>query len=318
MTSTAQPRITDPATFGKVAVLMGGRSAERSVSLTSGAAVLKALVARGVDAHGVDTDQDDLMGELKRACFDRAFVALHGRGGEDGVIQGALEVLGLPYTGSGVLGSALSMDKVRTKRVWQGAGLPTPAYALLRARADLDAAASLGFPLMIKPAREGSSIGMSKVERADDVEAAWLAAARYDREVLAERWIEGREYTAALLGTEALPLIRLETPRSFYDYEAKYQSESTRYLCPCGLDGEQERGYQQLALEAFEALGASGWGRIDFMVDSGGKPWLIEANTVPGMTDHSLVPMAARAAGIDFGQLVYRILQTAVAADGIR
>ncbi|MGA7802601.1 MAG: D-alanine--D-alanine ligase [Gammaproteobacteria bacterium] len=318
MTSTLRARVTDPAVFGKVAVLMGGRSAERAVSLNSGTAVLNALLARGVDAHPVDADQPDLLGELARTGFDRAFIALHGRGGEDGVIQGALEVLGLPYTGSGVLGSALSMDKVRTKRVWQGAGLPTPPYAVLRERADLSAAESLGFPLMIKPAREGSSIGMSKVEQTAGLEAAWLAAAGYDREVLAERWIEGGEYTAALLGADALPLIRLETPRSFYDYEAKYQADSTRYLCPCGLAADRERECQQLAASAFDALGAGGWGRVDFMVDSDGQPWLIEANTVPGMTDHSLVPMAARAAGIDFEQLVWRILETAVEADEIR
>ncbi|HKJ08266.1 MAG TPA: D-alanine--D-alanine ligase, partial [Gammaproteobacteria bacterium] len=228
---------------------------------------------------------------------------------------GALEVLGLPYTGSGVLGSALSMDKVRSKRVWQGAGLPTPPYAVLRESSDLNAARELGYPLMIKPAREGSSIGMSKVEQASDLEGAWLAAAGYDREVLAERWIVGGEYTAALLAGEALPLIRLETPRSFYDYEAKYQADSTRYLCPCGLSVEQEERLQELALRAFDALGAAGWGRVDFMLDGEDRPWLIEANTVPGMTDHSLVPMAARAADIDFGQLVWRILETAVRAD---
>lgn len=318
MTATPRAQVSDPAVFGKVAVLMGGRSAERAVSLNSGGAVLKALLAQGVDAHGVDTDRPDLLGDLARGGFERAFIALHGRGGEDGVIQGALEVIGLPYTGSGVLGSALSMDKVRSKRVWQGAGLPTPPYAVLRESADLNAAKDLGFPLMIKPAREGSSIGMSKVEQASDLEAAWLAAAGYDHEVLAERWITGGEYTAALLAGDALPLIRLETPRSFYDYEAKYQADSTRYLCPCGLSAESEGRLQALAATAFEALGAGGWGRVDFMVDGEDRPWLIEANTVPGMTDHSLVPMAARAAGIDFEQLVWRILETAVRADEIR
>ena len=306
--------VTDPRTFGKVAVLMGGHSAEREISLKSGAAVLRALQSRQVDAHGVDAADADVLGRLRRGGYDRVFVALHGRGGEDGVMQGALEVLGLPYTGSGVLGSALSMDKVRSKRLWRGAGLPTPAFAVITGPADLDAARDLGFPLMIKPAQEGSSIGMSKVDREADLRGAWEQAARYDAEVLAERWVEGSEYTAALLGGQALPLIRLETPRAFYDYEAKYQADSTRYICPCGLPEDRERQLQDLARQAYDVLGGGGWGRVDFLVDAEGAPALIEANTIPGMTDHSLVPMAARAAGLDFETLVWRILETALAA----
>jgi D-alanine-D-alanine ligase len=302
--------------FGKVAVLMGGLAAEREVSLKSGRAVLEALRRRGVDAHGIDAGHA-VLADLERGGFDRAFIALHGRGGEDGVIQGALETLGMPYTGSGVLGSALGMDKLRTKMLWRGEGLPTPALALLEAGTDFGAVAQeLGLPLMVKPAREGSSIGMSKVTEAAALEAAWRLAARYDDRVFAERWIHGAEYTVAILGREPLPPIRLETPRAFYDYEAKYQAADTRYLCPCGLDAAQEHAIQALALRAFEAVGASGWGRVDLMVDGAGQPWLIEVNTVPGMTDHSLVPMAARAAGIGFEELVWRILATSVLPGG--
>jgi len=293
--------------FGKVAVLMGGESAEREISLRSGAAVLGALQRCGVDAHGLDAGAD-LLQRLPREGYDRAFIILHGRGGEDGVVQGALERLGLPYTGSGVLGSALAMDKCRTKALWRGLGLPTPESVLLRGTGDLAAAERLGYPLMIKPSREGSSIGMAKVEDAGQLHAAWQAAAGYDTEVMAERWIQGREYTASLLQGEALPLIRLETPHLFYDYAAKYHADTTRYHCPCGLPEAEEAELKTLCLEAFEAVGASGWGRVDLMLDEQQRPWLIEVNTVPGMTDHSLVPMAARAAGIDFDELVLRIL----------
>lgn len=293
--------------FGKVAVLMGGDSAEREVSLRSGAAVLAALQRRGVDAHGLDAGAD-LLHRLERGGYDRAFIILHGRGGEDGVVQGALERIGMPYTGSGVLGSALGMDKHRTKALWRGLGLPTPDAVLLRCAADLVAAERLGYPLMIKPSREGSSIGMAKVEDSGQLRQAWEVAAGYDAMVLAERWIQGCEYTASLLQGEALPLIRLETPHLFYDYSAKYHADTTRYHCPCGLPAEQEAELQALCLEAFEAVGASGWGRVDLMLDEQQRPWLIEVNTVPGMTDHSLVPMAARAAGIDFDELVMRIL----------
>jgi D-alanine-D-alanine ligase len=250
--------------------------------------------------------------QLAVGGFDRAFIILHGRGGEDGVIQGALERIGLPYTGSGVLGSALGMDKYRTKALWQGLDLPTPESVLIRDAADLEAACSLGFPLMIKPSREGSSIGMAKVDDAQQLRQAWESARRYDDTVLAERWIVGREYTAALLQGEALPLIRLETPHIFYDFKAKYSADTTRYHCPCGLSPTQEEELQALSLQAFEAVGAEGWGRVDLLLDEQQRPWLIEVNTVPGMTDHSLVPMSARAAGIEFDELVLRILATSL------
>ncbi|HIC82300.1 MAG TPA: D-alanine--D-alanine ligase, partial [Kiloniellaceae bacterium] len=244
--------------------------------------------------------------------FDRAFVMLHGRGGEDGVVQGALEMLGIPYTGSGVLGSALGMDKYRTKLLWQGLGLPTPGFVLMRGETEMAAAEALGFPLMIKPAHEGSSIGMSRVDEAVQLAQAYRAAAAHDPMVLAERWIAGPEYTAAILGDEALPLIRLETPREFYDYTAKYEADNTQYHCPSGLDQAEEARLRELALEAFRAVGASGWGRVDLLMDEAGTPYLIEVNTVPGMTDHSLVPMAAKNAGIGFEDLVVRILEETV------
>jgi len=294
---------------------MGGWAAERDISLLSGNAVLQGLLERGVDAHAVDVDRNvlKLLGDGE---YDRAFVVLHGRGGEDGVIQGALEVLQLPYTGSGVLGSALAMDKYRCKLLWQGMGLPTPGFAMIHRQEDLQAAAEIGFPMMIKPAHEGSSIGMSKVENKDQLHAAWQLASRYDSAVLAEAWIEGPEYTVAIMGDQPLPLIRLETDNTFYDYQAKYESDETRYLLPCGLDVEQETDLQQLALSAFKGVAAAGWGRVDIMLDEAGEAWLIEVNTVPGMTDHSLVPMAANAAGMDFPELVWQLLaQTLEQAD---
>lgn len=304
--------MTTAQDFGKVAVLLGGRAAEREISLISGNAVLAGLRRRGVDAHPVDTADPDALIELASGGFARAFVVLHGRGGEDGVIQGALEAIGLPYTGSGVLGSAVGMDKYRTKLVWQGAGLPTPPFAVLRREDDLKAAADLGFPLMIKPATEGSSIGIAKVDDAKGLKGAWENAREYDSLVLAERWVRGGELTAAVLRGEALPLIKLETPHAFYDFDAKYHADTTRYLIPCGLDADKERELQALAVAAFDAVGASGWGRVDLMLDEAQQPWLIEVNTVPGMTDHSLVPMAARARGIDFDELVWRILETSM------
>ena len=270
--------------------------------------VLSALRKRGVDAHAFDPQQSDLAALIAQK-FDRVFIALHGRYGEDGTIQGALELLGIPYTGSSVLASALAMDKWRTKLVWQAAGIPTPRYELLTAASDFDAVlARLGLPLMVKPANEGSSIGMSKVRAACGLDEAYALAANYDSVVLAEQFIEGVELTAAVLGGEALPLIRLETPRAFYDYEAKYVTNDTRYIIPCGLAAAAEAAVQQQVLAAFGALGCRGWGRVDLMLDAAGQPWFIEVNTSPGMTDHSLVPMAARHAGLSFEDLVLRIL----------
>lgn len=298
---------------GKVAVLMGGPSAEREVSLKSGAAVLAALRRRGVDAHGIDADRD-VLDRLVREKFARAVIALHGRWGEDGVIQGALEVLGLPYTGSGVLGSAVGMDKLRSKYIWTAAGIPTPAYAVLAPGSDFaQVAAQLGLPIFVKPAREGSSLGVTKAGSVSGLKAAWQAASKYDDQVLAERCIQGAEITVGILDQQALPLIRIETPREFYDYEAKYVLDSTRYICPSGLSVDKEREIQALAQRAFALLGCSGWGRVDFMLDAAGEPYALEVNTVPGMTDHSLVPKAARHAGIDFDELVMRILNTSEA-----
>ncbi len=300
-----------PQDYGRVAVLLGGTSAEREVSLKSGAATLAALQHAGVDAVGIDAAAPDLLAQLTGNRFARAFIALHGRGGEDGTLQGALDWLGLPYTGSGVLGSALAMDKLRAKQVWLGCGLPTAAWALADADSDWDAlVARLGLPLMVKPSREGSSIGMSKVERAADLPAAVAHAAAHDPHVLVERFIGGGEYTVGLVGARVLPAIKLETPRAFYDYEAKYLRDDTRYLCPCGLPATTERALQQLALDAFTALDCRGWGRVDLLLDDVGAPYVMEVNTVPGLTDHSLVPMAARAVGMDFTRLVLAILDT--------
>jgi len=295
--------------FGKVAVLMGGWSAEREVSLKSGKAVLDALLSRGVDAHGIDVDRH-IIQTLQAGGYDRVFNILHGRGGEDGVIQGALETLGLPYTGSGVMASALSMDKLRTKQLWLGAGLPTPSFEILAEGFDPAAVvARLGLPIMVKPATEGSSIGMSKVVSEAQLQAAWETASQYDTTVLAEAWSTGGEYTAAIRGRQSLPLIRLEPAVDFYDFDAKYVSDQTQYHCPCGLDAAKEAELQQLALRAFDALGSRGWGRVDLMLDGEGRPWLLENNTLPGMTDHSLVPMAAKVAGMSFDDLVWRILE---------
>ncbi|MGR9072232.1 MAG: D-alanine--D-alanine ligase [Gammaproteobacteria bacterium] len=305
--------IKHPKDFGKVAVMMGGSSAEREVSIKSGAAVLRALEKCGVDATGVDV-RDDLVRPVLDGAFDRVFNIIHGRGGEDGVLQGVLEALGIPYTGSGVLASALSMDKLRTKLCWRGAGLETPQWMLLRGEGDIDPCIeALGFPVMVKPALEGSSIGMSKASTREELRGAFATAAGYRCDVYAESWVHGSEFTVAVLDGAALPVIRLETPRVFYDYEAKYFSDSTRYHCPCGLDTKAEDALKNLALEASRTLGLQGWARIDVFIDTEGEPQLIEANTVPGMTDHSLVPMAAKAAGIDFEQLVWRILETSLA-----
>ena len=296
------------AKFGKVGVLFGGKSAEREVSLKSGAMVLAALKAKGVDAHAFDP-RDRSLDALAAERFERVFIALHGRYGEDGTMQGALELLAIPYTGSGVLASALAMDKWRTKLLWQAAGVPTPPYVMLTRETDFRAVADhLGLPIMVKPANEGSSIGMSKVRRAQDLEEAFALAVNYDDVVIAEKFVEGTELTGGILGDIALPLIRLETPRDFYDYEAKYLADDTRYIVPCGLAADKEREVQELGLAAFRTLGCRGWGRVDLMLDREGRPWFLEVNTSPGMTDHSLVPMAARHAGIPFEELCVRIL----------
>ena len=304
--------VDDPHRFGKVAVLLGGCSAEREISLLSGAAVHKALRTRGIDAHRIDA-ADDLVATLQSGTFDRAWIALHGRGGEDGSVQGLLELLDIPYTGSGIKGSAISMDKLRTKQLIAGAGLGTPEYRLVTGSQDFSATIdALGLPLMIKPVAEGSSIGLVRVTRADELATAYTTAAQYDCEVLAERWVSGSEYTVGVLQGEALPLVRIDAANTFYDYEAKYFSDQTHYVCPCKVSPECEREWQEMALRAFSAVGASGWGRVDFMLGETGEPLLLEVNTVPGMTAHSLVPMAAKAAGIDFAELVWRILETSV------
>ncbi|PTU76243.1 D-alanine--D-alanine ligase [Pseudomonas mangrovi] len=306
----------DPRAFGRVAVLFGGRSAEREVSLKSGAAVLDALLAAGVDAFGIDVG-DDFLQRLNAERIDRAFIVLHGRGGEDGSMQGLLECAGIPYTGSGILASALAMDKLRTKQVWQSLGLPTPRHAALASQDDCRAAAAeLGFPLIVKPAHEGSSIGMAKVNDLDALVAAWQDASRYDAQVLVEQWVQGPEYTIAVLRGEVLPPIGLGTPHSFYDYDAKYLASDTQYRIPCGLDARKEEELKSLTARACEAVGTQGWARVDVMQDQQGAFWLLEVNTVPGMTDHSLVPMAARAAGLDFQQLVLAILADSVEARG--
>ncbi len=296
--------------FGKVAVLVGGTSAERAVSLISGAAVLKGLIAKGVDAHAIDASPDNI-GELKAKGFDRAFIVLHGRWGEDGIVQGALQAIGLPYTGSGVLGCALAMDKVRTKQVWQSLGLPTAKYRVLNSESDLDGLIEeLGLPLFLKPAREGSSVGIGKVSHESELPEAYTKSAKVGDAVLAEQFIEGAELTVAILKGEALPVIRMSTDNEFYDYEAKYESDETQYFCPAGLEPELEQEVRSLALRAFDALDCAVWGRVDVMLDRSNKPLLLEVNTVPGMTSHSLVPMAAAATGRSFEDLVVEILET--------
>ena len=297
--------------FGKVAVLMGGRSAEREISLKSGTMVLAALKRKGVDAHAFDPREQSIE-QLVAQRFQRVFIALHGRFGEDGTVQGALEYLGIPYTGSGVMASALAMDKWRTKLVWLASGIPTPVYELLTADSDaVDVVARLGLPLMIKPAREGSSIGITKVESVEKFEAAYALAAKLDDTVIAEQFIAGREVTAAVLGHDALPLVRIEAPQGNYDYHNKYFGNDTQYHCPSGLPAELEKQIQQQALAAFRVIGCQGWGRLDVMLDAENRPWFLEVNTIPGMTDHSLVPMAARASGVAFDDLVLRILESA-------
>ncbi len=295
--------------FGRVAVLMGGASSEREISLMSGRGVLAALQSRAIDAHAFDPYERDLA-DLKREGFARCFIALHGRGGEDGTLQGALEVLGMPYTGSGVMGSAIGMDKWRTKMIWQAAGIPTPRYRILAADDNWQAvAAELGLPLIVKPAREGSTLGLTKVNSAAELPAAYeLAAIKYRDLALAEEFIAGAEYTASILGNTALPLIRIDAPGGNYDYQNKYFSDDTRYICPCGLPAAEEASLQDLSLKAFRLAGCAGWGRIDIMRRADGQAFLLEVNTSPGMTGHSLVPMAARAAGISYADLCLNIL----------
>jgi D-alanine-D-alanine ligase len=304
---TALRRVSDPKEFGRVAVLFGGDSSERDISLLSGNAVLEALQRRGVDAHAFDPRDRS----LATLAVDRVWIALHGPGGEDGTLQGALEYLGVPYTGSGVMGSAIGMDKLRTKRLAQAIGVATADYVVLRSSQDFEIAIErLGLPMIVKPATQGSSVGMTKVERESDLASAYKAAAALESSVFAEPWITGKEYTVAVLQGRALPSIRIETPKTFYDYEAKYFRDDTRYFCPSGLSNQAEQHLANLALAAFDAVGASGWGRADFMADATGRPLLLEINTIPGMTSHSLVPMAARAVEIDFDELVWRVLET--------
>ncbi|AAN66962.1 MULTISPECIES: D-alanine--D-alanine ligase [Pseudomonas] len=306
----------DVKAFGRVAVLYGGKSAEREVSLKSGAAVIDALSTAGVDVVAIDVG-DDLLARLQSEKIDRAFIILHGRGGEDGSMQGLLECLGIPYTGSGILASALAMDKLRTKQVWQSLGIPTPRHAVLASESDcLQASTELGFPLIVKPAHEGSSIGMAKVNSTQELVAAWQDAAKYDSQVLVEQWIHGPEFTIAVLRGQVLPPIALGTPHVFYDYDAKYIVNDTQYRIPCGLDSVKEQELIDLTARACDAIGIEGWGRLDVMQDEQGRFWLLEVNTAPGMTDHSLVPMAARAAGLDFQQLVLAILAESVATRG--
>ena len=297
------------SSFGKVAVLFGGTSAEREVSLNSGSRVLAALQGQGIDAHPYDPAEQPL-DALKG--YDCAFIALHGRHGEDGTIQGALEVMHIPYTGSGVLASALAMDKFRTKLMWQAAGLPVPEYALLNADSDFaEIEEQLGLPLFVKPAREGSSIGVTKVKERGALKAAYEEAARHDPLVIAEKGVMGGEYTVGIVGDEVLPIIKIVPATEWYDYEAKYNRDDTQYLCPCGLPEAKEMEIRKGALEAFRILGGRGWGRVDFLMDEEGNHYFLEVNTAPGMTDHSLVPMGARVAGMEYPALVRRVLELA-------
>ena len=304
--------------FGKVAVLFGGKSGEREVSLKSGAAVLAALLRQGVDAHAFDPASQELS-ELKG--FKRAFNALHGRYGEDGTIQGAMELMGIPYTGSGVMASSLGMDKWRTKLLWKVLNIATPDFEMVEANSDFAAIEQkLGLPLFVKPANEGSSIGITKVKQKGELEAAYLLAAQADPLVIAEKFVGGGEYTVGILedattGLKALPIVRIVPKNEFYDFEAKYLRDDTEYLCPCGLSAEKEAQIKAEALQAFRAVGCKGWGRVDFLMDEAGTHYFLEVNTSPGMTDHSLVPMAANAAGISFDELVIKILETTLADD---
>ena len=306
--------IKNAADFGKVAVMMGGTAAEREISLNSGNAVYQALKSNGIDAIAIDVTGSPIVA-LAGIKVDRVFNIMHGRGGEDGVLQGVLQVLGLPYTGSGVMASALSMDKLRTKLCWQGMGLTTPNWFVMHSQQDIDDCIdALGFPVIVKPAQEGSSIGMSKANNREELVVALTTALQYQCAVYAEQWVQGQEYTVGILDGEALPAIRLQTPNEFYDFDAKYRANTTQYHCPCGLSAEREKALQDLALKACTGLDVKGWARVDVFIDRNDCAQLIEVNTVPGMTDHSLVPMAAKATGVDFNELVWRILETSMAA----
>lgn len=305
-------KISNPNDFGRVAVLMGGNAAEREISLKSGAAVFAALQRQQIDVLAIDVT-NSVIAALDGLVIDRVFNIMHGRGGEDGVLQGVLQTLKIPYTGSGVLASALGMDKLRTKLCWQGAGLQTPSWFLLRSEADIDSCiAKLGFPMIVKPAQEGSSIGMSKANDRAELVQALQTAQQYRCDVYAEAWVTGSEYTVGVLNDQALPVIRLETPNTFYDFDAKYRANTTKYHCPCGLSEQEESNLQYLALQACDIIGVKGWARVDVFIDQKGQAQLIEVNTVPGMTDHSLVPMAAKQQGIEFDELVWRILETSI------
>lgn len=309
--NSLSPLAYAPKRFGKVVVCLGGQSSEREISLKSGQAVFAALKQEGVEVEALDIGPTTLP-QLMTAAYDRAFLALHGRGGEDGAIQGLLESIGLPYTGSGILASALAMDKVKTKQIWQAVSLPTPRYEVINTQVNpaKSVARAITFPVIVKPAHEGSSIGMCKANNQQELATALELAQRYDSSLLIEQWITGQEYTVSIVDDLVLPAIRLETARTFYDYEAKYQANDTQYICPCGLSAAEEQQLQELAWNAFVALGCKGWGRVDVMRDQAGHFWLLEVNTIPGMTDHSLVPMAAKAAGLSFAQLVLKILAT--------
>lgn len=305
-------KISDARAFGRVAVLMGGWSAERQVSLWSGEAVLSALQKRGVDAHGVDATRENVL-SLRRDGFERVFVVLHGGAGEDGTVQAALELQGLPYTGSGVAGSAVKMNKITAKRVWLAEKLPTAPFMELHSLADAKAAARrFRFPFVIKPAAEGSSVGVTIVKKPAQVAGAWTLARGEGRPVMAEKFVKGAEMTVGVLDGQALPSIRIVPAGEFYDYHAKYIADDTQYHCPSGLPAAQEKKLRALAVDAFRLVGASGWGRVDFIVEKSGKPWILELNTAPGMTSHSLVPMGARAAGLSFDELCWAVLETSL------
>lgn len=297
--------------YGKVAVLFGGNSAEREVSMKSGSAVLAALLRQGVDAHAFDPAKRPLA-DLKTEGFDRVMIHLHGRGGEDGTVQGALELMQIPYTGPGVMASSMGMDKLRTKLIWKALGLAVPDFVLLEDHSDFASVEQqLGLPLFVKPACEGSSIGITKVKNAGELKAAYEAAKRYDSVVIAEKNIGGGEYTAAILNGQVLPFVKIEPATEFYDYEAKYNRDDTRYICPAPIAADMGEQIAEMVRKGFWAIGGTGWGRVDFLMDEAGNPYLLEVNTSPGMTDHSLVPMAAKAAGINFDQLVLNILSGA-------